>query len=46
MLQAITHVAIALDDLEAAESFYADIFDMEVYVRESKTEDGWKTLDG
>jgi catechol 2,3-dioxygenase-like lactoylglutathione lyase family enzyme len=45
MLQVITHIAVTLADPVAAEAFYADLFGMRPVVRESKTADGWKTLD-
>ena len=45
MLQAISHIAVTLADPVAAEGFYVDVFGMGPVVRESKTADGWKTLD-
>lgn len=43
-MESITHVAITVRDLEAAESMYRELFAMRVFVREGQLPDGYKTF--
>jgi catechol 2,3-dioxygenase-like lactoylglutathione lyase family enzyme len=40
----VTHIALRVVELEAAEAFYCALFQLNVAWREAKTVDGWKTL--
>lgn len=44
MFGGITHVALWVTDLEAAERYYRDLFGLAVAFREAQTADGWYTL--
>ncbi len=41
---AITHVALKVPALRAAEAFYRALFALEVAFREAEVADGWRTL--
>ncbi len=40
----VTHIALRVTNLRAAEAFYCTLFDLAVAWREAETADGWKTL--
>ena len=43
-LRSYTHVALCVEGLREAESFYCDLFGLEVAWREAETPQGWYTL--
>jgi catechol 2,3-dioxygenase-like lactoylglutathione lyase family enzyme len=43
-LHSYTHVALRVERLREAETFYRDLFALEVAFREAETPDGWQTL--
>jgi catechol 2,3-dioxygenase-like lactoylglutathione lyase family enzyme len=43
-LRSYTHVALRVERLREAETFYRDLFALEVAFREAETPDGWQTL--
>src|SRR5262245_44764176 len=43
-LHSFTHVALRVGSLREAETFYRDLFGLEVAFREAETPDGWATL--
>jgi catechol 2,3-dioxygenase-like lactoylglutathione lyase family enzyme len=45
MVNSVSHIALFVPDLQEAENFYMDLFDMELIGREIEKEDGlWYTL--
>lgn len=45
MVTSVSHIALFVPDLQKAEKFYMDLFDMELIGRETEQEDGlWYTL--
>jgi hypothetical protein len=43
-LHSYTHVALRVERLREAETFYLDLFALEVAFREAETSNGWQTL--
>jgi catechol 2,3-dioxygenase-like lactoylglutathione lyase family enzyme len=39
-----SHMALLVADLQGAERFYSQLFDLQVQFREARTKDGWATL--
>ncbi|NJM07214.1 VOC family protein [Candidatus Gracilibacteria bacterium] len=43
-IHSVTHIALRVQDVRAAEAFYCELFDLTVAWREAETADGWRTL--
>lgn len=43
-ITSVTHIALHVHDVQRAEAFYCQLFDLDVAWREAETRDGWRTL--
>jgi catechol 2,3-dioxygenase-like lactoylglutathione lyase family enzyme len=43
-IHSVTHIALRVQDVRAAETFYCELFGLAVAWREAETADGWRTL--